>query len=257
MTDHHDPDDLASAHLDRATTPDEAARIAADPVLQARVDALRAVRAAVQQPVDADPEAREAALAAALAAFDEELAPSVARPATVTPIIPRRGLSPTARRVLGAAAVVAVLALLVPLLAQSTDDDSSGDATFEETGAAIGGADRATSDAGTAEDAAAATSTTDLAAARDLGAYDDLDALLDALARDSAGFTPPGGESGTGGPNQRSSPCPVTAATSGSDVGVAVVAGRNVVVAVLRSDKGFRLLVLDAETCEVLADRRP
>ena len=47
MTDPHDLDELASAHLDGATSPEEAALVDADPALQARVEELRAVRDAV------------------------------------------------------------------------------------------------------------------------------------------------------------------------------------------------------------------
>ena len=65
-------DELASAHLDGVTTPEEAARVAADPALQARVEALRRVRAAVSEAPPADPVARDAAIAAALTAFGEE-----------------------------------------------------------------------------------------------------------------------------------------------------------------------------------------
>ena len=64
MTDHDPLDDLASAHLDGVTTPEEAARVAADPELVARVEALRAVRAAVASSPAADPDRREQAIAA-------------------------------------------------------------------------------------------------------------------------------------------------------------------------------------------------
>ena len=65
-------DELASAHLDGATTPEEAARVAADPALQARVEELRRIRDAVAEVPSVDPARRDAAIAAALAAFADD-----------------------------------------------------------------------------------------------------------------------------------------------------------------------------------------
>jgi hypothetical protein len=69
-------DELASAHLDGATTPDEAAQVAGDEDLEARVAAFAASREAVRAvggPVD---EARrEAAIAAAPPALAADLGP--------------------------------------------------------------------------------------------------------------------------------------------------------------------------------------
>ena len=143
-------DELASAHLDGATTPEEAARIAADPSLQARVEALRQVRAALGEVPPADPVAREAGIAAALEAF-AEAAPTERSGALPAPpvLAPRRGPSSTALRVLGAAAAIALLALLVPVLGRLADGDDQ-QASFEQTGSAIGGAPDAA--AGGAED---------------------------------------------------------------------------------------------------------
>ena len=108
-------DELASAHLDGATTPEEAARIAADPSLQARVEALRQVRAALGEVPPADPVAREAGIAAALEAFAEatptERSGAAPRPAgprpAPGPVVdraagPRRGRGHRAARPLGA-----------------------------------------------------------------------------------------------------------------------------------------------------------
>ena len=128
MTDPHDFDELASAHLDGATSPEEAALVAADPALQARVEELRAVRDALARgcpPVDAD--RRDAAIAAALAAFDEDAEPE--RPtAPVTAARAAARLSPTAVRVLERGrGRRAPRALLVPLLA-SIDDGGDDEA---------------------------------------------------------------------------------------------------------------------------------
>ena len=152
-------DELASAHLDGATTPEEAARIAADPSLQARVEALRQVRAALSEVPPADPVAREAGIAAALEAFAEATPTERSGALPAPPVLaPRRGLSSTALRVLGAAAAIALLALLVPVLGRLADGDDQ-QASFEETGSAIGGAPDAAAGGSAAEDAAAPTTT--------------------------------------------------------------------------------------------------
>ena len=143
MTDSHDFDEIASAHLDGATSPEEAALVAGDPALQARVEALRAVREAMRDEPAVDAARRDAAIAAAIAALDEDAdaAPGMGT-APIVPLASRRRLSPTAVRVLGAAAVFVLLALLVPLLRNLGDE---GDKSFQATGSAIGGsADEAT-----------------------------------------------------------------------------------------------------------------
>ena len=134
---HDDPlDDLASAHLDGATTPEEAARVQADPKLSARVEALRLVRATMAATAPPDSGRREQAITAALMAYDEDR--------TVTPLTPvvsrHRGPAQHSWRVAGVAAAVAALAGLVPLLASlsSGSDDSantaaSGGSTLEDS----------------------------------------------------------------------------------------------------------------------------
>ena len=120
------------------------------------------MRAALGELPAVDAARRDAAIAAALAAFDEDgTQETVASPAPVTPLAPRRRLSPTTVRVLSAAAVVAVLALLVPLLGSidSGDDDAT---SFEATGNAFGGA----GDDATSEDAETSGGSTTTAPSR-------------------------------------------------------------------------------------------
>ncbi|MET0902255.1 MAG: hypothetical protein ABWZ52_03355, partial [Acidimicrobiales bacterium] len=115
MTDPHELDDLASAHLDGATTAEEAARVAADPVLRARVEELRAVRDALAQVPPVDAAVRDQAIATALSALDEDDGP-VAPVAPVTELTARRrGRSRSVARAVSAAAVVVLLAVLVPV----------------------------------------------------------------------------------------------------------------------------------------------
>lgn len=195
MTDLDPLDELASAHLDGATTPEEAALIAADPDLLARVEALRAVRLLVASPPPVDDAQREAAIAAALAAYDAD-GEATASPATaarpLTPVARRRLGSARGWRVAGVAAAVAALVALVPILA-SRSSESSDDVASESS--KLGTADR-NEDAGasdttpTGAEALGPTSTTALQRAIDLGAFEDDDDLV-AAAR--ATPTPPSG----------------------------------------------------------------
>jgi hypothetical protein len=231
-------DELASAHLDGATSREEAARIAADPALQARVEELRRVRAAMGSPVAIDPARREAAIAAALAAFadtedDEDSASAPVGP--LATLAARRGPSPRAVRVLGAAAAVVLLALLVPLLgrlALSADDDS--EASFESTGAAIEGASPDAQDSG----AAAPTSTTAALGDEDLGAFDDLQALAETLSGTDALAFEDGAESEAATPAEGRCTAETTEERAGGttvvDRALATVSGEPVIVVIVR-----------------------
>jgi len=180
---HPDPlDELASAHLDGATTAEEAARVEADPDLLARVEALRAVRAALAVAPLVDDERREHAIAVALAAYDEQRrAPGAAAAGSLTPLAARRHRpSPRAWRVVGAAAAVAALAALVPLLASLSPDSSSDDSATP--------ADARTADTnaqvpvGAAESGANTSTTGPTAPAYlPLGPFQNDDALLQAI----------------------------------------------------------------------------
>src|SRR5262245_44570281 len=77
--------ELVTAYLDGEATADERARVEADADLLAEVDRQRVVRAAlhdVEPPSDAT---RESAIAAALAVFDDEIAPLAAAPPPPAP----------------------------------------------------------------------------------------------------------------------------------------------------------------------------
>src|SRR5450755_2532022 len=66
-----DPDDeLVSAYLDGEATPDERTTVEGRQELLARVEQLRGVAVEVSRVEGADPAQREAAIAAALGAFD-------------------------------------------------------------------------------------------------------------------------------------------------------------------------------------------
>jgi hypothetical protein len=262
MTDPHDLDELASAQLDGTTSPEEAALLADDPALrtqvEARVEELRAVRQALAEPPAVDPARRDAAIAAALVAFDDEGSQATVG-ATVTPLAPRRGLSPRAVRALSAAAVVLLLALLVPLLANIERDDDT--ASFDSTGAAIEseggstGGDNAAEDQGAspeAEEAAPGASPTSAGAVaiRDIGSYDDLDALAAAVASDEdrSGDT----AFNTDGDEARCEP----PTSSRSAMFLATVGGVPVEVFVRTAPDGTRtMIVLNRGTCERLEER--
>jgi hypothetical protein len=257
MTDPHDLDDLASAHLDGATSPEEAARVAADPSVQARVEELRAAREAVSELPPIDPERRDAAIAAALAAFEDDArAASALRGTAVTPLAPRRTVSAPARRLLGAAAVIALLALVVPMLLSSTGDDDEA-MSFDSTGDAISGAgtDGGAEAAGDSASTTTALSPTDTALR--LGSYDDLDQLADAVAAgalDGRGGALFGPTEEDGGSELRA--CAPVVADVDAVTATAEVAGEPVVLVLRTLEGGTRLLtVLRSGSCEVIDER--
>lgn len=106
--------ELASAYLDGEATTDERAVVESDPQLLAEVDRLRAVRAALGDVEPPLSPAREAAVAAALAVFDERPAstmpstPGPSAPTNVIPIEHRRRL----RRWQGLSAAAAAIVIV-------------------------------------------------------------------------------------------------------------------------------------------------
>lgn len=126
-------DDLASAHLDRVTTAREDQEIAQDSEVEARIDAMRRVRNALRSSTQpTDPDRRDRAISAALAAFDDLHRGGSIEPTGVTRLASGRSLSPRAR-ILSAAAAVLLLAALVPALARLGRDDSNPTTAMSET----------------------------------------------------------------------------------------------------------------------------
>lgn len=273
MTDPAHLDELASAHLDGTTSPEEAAQVAADPALQARVEDLRAVRAAVGALPPVDPARRDTAIAAALAAFEEGASGAEAHgPAagitSLATVATRRGPSPRALRLVGVAAAVVVLAALVPLLGQlgSSDDaeTASRDPASEETGGAL--SDDAASGVESAPAAGSAvpeeTSTSAAALPTDLGRFDDLAALVaavDARASQEIGDAPTsveaGGNSGDGCLSERSTQARANGARTIATA-IATIDGDDVVALIVTDANGGRTLqVFLTDTCTLLAER--
>lgn len=148
MTDHapRADDEIVSAHLDGEATPDEVARVTADPAAQVTLTAFERVRLLVAEPVTPSVAARETALAAALGLFDQGVDatpdaphtiaadPAVEAAAAATPITAiapvvdlasRR--SARSLRLLSAAAAVFVLLGVVAVARIATTQDVSND----------------------------------------------------------------------------------------------------------------------------------
>lgn len=260
MTEHHDPlDELASAHLDGQTSADEAARIAADPDLTARVLRMAEVRDAVgtvTDPVDAT--RRDRAIDAALAAFVEaDLPTSAGAPAPgVTTLVPHAARRRARRTIqlVGVAAALVLVALLVPLLDRLDSGSNSQQAArvpdaSSLTDTAAGAADSATTTRGFAPstgpmDLGPFTALPDLAAA--------VRSQVDASPAMEAGPTLSGGASE---PSPR--PC-IDGGTSDGARPVlysawATLDGRAVVVVVREEPAGERtMLVLDRNDCHTV-----
>lgn len=257
MTDHHDPlDELTSAHLDGETSPEEAARIEADPEYHVRMARIAATREAIRSELPAVvEERREAAIQAALAVYDASDRP------IVTPISAAASRRRTTRTLglVGAAAALALLALIVPLLGRLDDgsrDQLAGPETASNalrTGDSAGGT-HSDGDASAVEDMAGEGMS---ASSGDLGSFDDLPSLADAvraeLAASEATAAPATSSGGTGGGTPT---CPVDPDADGVVVyrAVAVLDGRDVVAHVLEEPDGGRtLVVLDRQDCAQVA----
>jgi negative regulator of sigma E activity len=138
----HDDDltplhELASSHLDGDNSAEERARVAASAELQSLVTSFEDVRARLADVPPAPAAARDAAFAAALAAFDELHGESdadsdsaaVARPAA--PVVSLDSRRRWSQRVMGIAAAVAAVGVIgigVSQMGGSDKDSSSADA---------------------------------------------------------------------------------------------------------------------------------
>ncbi|MFZ6004483.1 MAG: hypothetical protein ACOYXM_11190 [Actinomycetota bacterium] len=264
MTDSHDPlDELASAHLDGDTGPQEAARIAVDPDLAERLAAFGRVREQLRgEGPQIDDLQRERAIAAALDAFDEAgaAASSAHVPVAAVPLVSRSRTLRTMRWV-GVAAAIALLALAVPFLDRldsgSNDQAATGlDATSED---ASGGAAtmRDTEDSASA-DALVAAPGGELV---DLGSFSGTADLADSvraqLAARSAAMqttTAPAVETSGG----ESAPlCEAEKKSLGGAIAYSALATLDdqAVLVVVRDDAegGQTMLVLDRASCETLS----
>src|SRR5690349_14625396 len=123
MTDpFHPDDDLVSAVLDGEATPEERARVEADPALSARLAEFADVRDAVAEPVPPPSAAtRERAIAAATAAAR----PAAGAPGNVRPLRRKPRSADLPRFLAVAAAVLLVLVTFGALASVSGDDAGS------------------------------------------------------------------------------------------------------------------------------------
>jgi len=270
--------ELASAHLDGATTADEAARVEADPQLRAAVAELAAVRQAVrglEAPVD--PARRDAAIAAAVAAFAaERRAPAVA------PLAERRArrdrigwAQGRSVRWLAVAAAAALVALAVPRLGglDSEEDDSAsssleataddlGTAREESSAAATGGAGDdgvATDSFEAATSAPAGAGTGTVVALGDFTDVTELEAaVVDHMGASASG--PEGVTSSTLSAPSAAAPCTEQVLAASAEDGpvvlvleaTATLAGEPVEVVVTERDDGRRRLhVLSGADCSL------
>jgi hypothetical protein len=183
---------LASTYLDGAATPDERARVEADPALLAEVERLRSARAALLDAARFDrpgDDVRDAAIASALAAWDSAAVGLGDSPATApvrrAPVVRFERRRSTTRWLSIAAAVVVAAALGVVIAQIGGDGDDAGDESV-----AIDAPDateaRAETDAGVTDQFESPSDTADPLVAGDGGADDsagsDTDAQLSSEA---------------------------------------------------------------------------
>jgi hypothetical protein len=197
MTDAFRPDDeIVSAVLDGEATPEERARVEADPVLAARLAELTAVRDAVAAPVTPPAaDLRERAIAAAMAERRS-------KPEPFGNVRPLRSRSADVPRFLAVAAAILVVLVGVGILARSGGRDDAG----SSDDAALSAPDESSAPeaAGGESEEAAADAAPDLESVQgaDLGAVATEQELADRLttrSSDSAGDFD-GGSATTGAP---------------------------------------------------------
>ena len=179
-------DELVSAVLDGEATPEERARVEADPVLSARLEEFAAVRDRIAEPVPTWSGAdRERAIAAAKAAVRHH---GTASSGNVRPLRRRQGEVPRILAV--AAAIVFVLAGLGFLASQTGGDDSGEDSGGDTAASDVASSDDAES-GGALEDAGAGEGGADYLAeldGTDFGAVAD-EAELRSSIVDAGGFS--------------------------------------------------------------------
>jgi hypothetical protein len=274
-------DELASALLDGDLPDEEAAAARRDPAVVARAAELSTARDRLRDVPPPAPAAREAGLAAALAAFDE-----VDRPTRLTTSgrvhVARRGLPPW----LGAAAGVVVLAGVLGALALTGGlGGSSNDSSNSSTNAASAPEQSAEGDSGSAGAGSAESSSRDATLGivfdfGDLGDFTSPDALVARISdMNLTALSPPQPESGTDESATTTSPEVATGAQGavalpgaqvtcrGSDLpeppvggqagivghAAARLAGTHVDVWLVRTSTGTRMVALDT-SCQVRAD---
>lgn len=250
MTQPHDPyddlDDLASAHVDGQTTREEAARVALDADLAARVERMEAGRDALRQtePV-IDTARREQAIAAALAAFD-------ASGATVHDRADKRAWYRSRRslQLAGIAAVVALLALAAPLLGR-LDSGTNED----QTALPVEPSPQRSTAGSASSDALAAAPTPPLT---DLGPFSDLTSLADAVRAQMGGAPTSSAAESEGIPagDGDATACPEQQAGGEQVIFVALAEldGRAAVVVVREDADGRRtLVVLNRADCTTIS----
>lgn len=269
-TDPIDPrDELASAHVDGMTSADEAAEVAADSDLRARVERLAAARRALRSADVAalgtpdDERRRDAGIAAALAAFDEQ-APLTATATDLRPVPSlRRRAAVEAKRtwqLVGIAAAVLLLALAVPLLGSLDDtSDDEEDSAATEAAPDESSAERATESASPMAGHADAGAGAPLPR---LGSFDDLDQLTTALHQQRTAASTGAAEASTSAPATAGDelavePAAAPCAAVGPDAEQrwqADLDGQEVVVLVSdQPDGAASVIVLEAIGCAVVA----
>jgi hypothetical protein len=282
-----DPDfELASAHLDGESTPDEAALVEGDAVLAALVEDLRGLVTSLD-PGEAPAALMESHVAVALAAYDDERGSSPAAPVTALATARAERSRPRwyDRIPLGAVAAAILLVALVGGLSlvdfdgneddtaavQADMEDSDESTQFGGTGDAL--QDGAGESAGTVSDGGASGgggAVLEPTAGAERRAFEDANELAafvsEELANRRATAAPSAGEDSTAGDDgdlaAPDAACDLqgvarTAAGPGTveSVLAAVVAGQPVSAFVIETSEGPELVVVDETTCAVTDQR--
>jgi hypothetical protein len=195
--DEPNPEVLASGYVDDELTPDQRARVDADPALLALVERHRAARAAVGEPVaPLSPARRDAMVAAAMAATGAAATGAVAGAAagnvvTFAPGRARRRWQVAAGVVAGAAALLVVGLILRPNGGNDDDSAAGGEATAQEAATAADTAAGSSGGFGAAPTTAAPAPNVAAATEAPGTAIQGRDAAGGAAAAEASTTTPP------------------------------------------------------------------
>jgi len=272
MNDDHSTvdDEVLSAVLDGAATPDERARVQASPEALARLEQLSAASAAVSAPVPPlEAEVADALVARALDEADRATGPAEPVPLRRPEPRPAQERAWPARLGVAVGAAAAIVVLVVAVAGLAGQGRSSSSDSAQGSGGQVTADDAVSAESADASGVAGGSSAPD---PPDLGALVDAGAVLDRYAERSSFSSQPedaGVEATTAAPEppfaensraEASGACPVPPLTTGPGEVWAVVAtaqlpdGPVVVMAGPAGGPGTRLLVVDLATCTVLAE---
>lgn len=271
--DHTIHDELASAYLDDDLDATQRAAVTADPATMARVEAFRAVRAALKDVEPVVDSTRTAAVAAALAAFGAA-EPTVAASAIPITQLAARRRSRSLQILTGVAAAAAIGVLGVAIARNSNSEDSKFSSAVPAASDAVLAAPKVAAADNAAQEAPAATTAaagaTNAPAA--LGPTDTILVAIDTPAALAQFATAARSAGGTAVPPSTAAPAASAAPAVAGEIGtgynattcpsadaelLGTVSYQGTIAVVIRSLTTGAIQALAADDCRVLETVQP